>query len=91
MDDQLRYAYMVADLLPGPSSSRPDDLTSFGGKLVFTADSAFSRDIWGSDGTSVGTQLLVNFTLLPRDNPSEFVEMNDKLYFKSAGHVTSRL
>ncbi|HSF42701.1 MAG TPA: ELWxxDGT repeat protein, partial [Thermoanaerobaculia bacterium] len=43
--------YEVADLVPGPDSSNPENLTSFRGQLYFSAGSA----LWRSDGTTAGT------------------------------------
>ena len=70
-------------------SSYPLNLTEFNGKLYFTADNGESgRELFVSDGTAEGTQLLVD--LRPAgsgyssgSNPSNLVEFNDKLYFSA--------
>lgn len=48
--------WLVRDLLPGPSSSIPEDLTVVNGVLFFHAlDDREHRVLWRSDGTAAGT------------------------------------
>ncbi len=47
---------LVADVLPGWSSSYPDELTELAGTLFFTADDGLQgRKLWKSDGTRAST------------------------------------
>ncbi len=76
--------------------SNPTSLTDFQGKLYFTADDGKNgRELWVSDGTAEGTNLLKDIN--PEDvidsfaypqngssNPDNFTEFNDKLYFSAA-------
>ncbi len=51
--------YEVADIEPGPGSSNPAYLTSFKGKLYFSAtDSIHGSALWQSDGTAAGTRMV---------------------------------
>lgn len=69
--------------------SGPSQLTVVGDKLVFSAKDAINgRELWVSDGTPEGTNLLKDCT--PGDlagdpydsNPSDFLVHEDKLYFR---------
>lgn len=54
-------AELVADILPGSLGSRPDMLTVYGTRLVFVAtDGVHGRELWTSDGTAAGTQMVVD-------------------------------
>ncbi|ELS04268.1 hypothetical protein Xen7305DRAFT_00039960 [Xenococcus sp. PCC 7305] len=66
--------------------SDPEDLINVNGTLFFTADDGVNgRELWTSDGTPEGTQLVKNitegFTSTSFDN---FTVVNDTLYFTSA-------
>ena len=96
-DGTTEGTQLLLDISPGtsnydyayPSSSFPDNFTEFDGKLYFTAnDGENGRELWVSDGTSNGTQLLVDINP-GQDNDgnaygsygSNFTELNGKLYF----------
>ena len=97
-DGTAEGTQLLTDLRPGSNDnyyysyaygSNPSDLTEFNGKLYFAADNGENgRELFVSDGTAEGTQLLVD--LRPGDsdygyvygsNPSDLTEFNDKLYF----------
>jgi ELWxxDGT repeat protein len=96
-DGTAEGTQLVKDIYPGESpygnkySSSPDYLTEFNGKLYFTAqDDANGEELFVSDGTAEGTQLLVNINQSVGDygrlfddfNTRNLFEFNDKLYFK---------
>jgi ELWxxDGT repeat protein len=94
-DGTAEGTQLVADLRPGEDNygysygSFPSNLVEFNDKLYFTAnDGESGGELFVSDGTAEGTQLLVD--LYPGENnygfangsyPSNLVEFNDKLYF----------
>ena len=76
-------------LVPGASGSSPAELVELDGALLFQAfDGTSGRELWKSDGTAAGTQLLAD--VLPgaessdpeslRRQPDDHVHLND------AGH-----
>ena len=70
------------------NNNSPRKLTESNGKLYFTADDVENgRELWVSDGTSSGTQLVLDIN--PGDNdyysyyfaPTNLIDFNNKLYF----------
>jgi ELWxxDGT repeat protein len=49
---------LVRDILPGSAGSQPESFTVVGNRLFFTADGEAGRELWVSDGTTAGTQLV---------------------------------
>ena len=94
-DGTAEGTQLLVDLRPGSSnygynySSGPSNFIEFNDRLYFTADNGESgRELFVSDGTAEGTQLLVdlrpgssNYGYNYSSNPSNFVELNDQLYF----------
>jgi ELWxxDGT repeat protein len=92
-DGTAEGTQLLVNLAPGkdkygPNNSYIDNFIEFNDKLYFTADDGESgRELFVSDGTAEGTQLLVD--LAPGENkygpngsgPANLVEFNDKLYF----------
>ncbi|MDW8221981.1 MAG: cadherin-like domain-containing protein [Gemmatales bacterium] len=55
---------MVRDIAPGTASSSPNNLTNVNGTLFFTAnDGVYGTELWKSDGTAAGTQLVADVRL----------------------------
>src|SRR5512143_1861870 len=55
----LPRARLLRDIVPGPGRSDPELLGIVNGKLLFFAtDDAHGRELWRSDGTADGTQLV---------------------------------
>jgi ELWxxDGT repeat protein len=82
--------------IPGPlpfgaSSSSPRNLTNVNGTLYFTANDGFhGRELWKSDGTSDGTQMVIDlspgsdstgFAYSSGVVPSKFIAAGDLLFF----------
>jgi ELWxxDGT repeat protein len=102
-DGTTKGTQLVKDIYPGEgengykNASSPFYLTEFDGKLYFTAQGdANDEELFVSDGTAKGTQLLVDLdqsegeydaNLLERQfgdfNTRKLLEFNDKLYFKA--------
>jgi ELWxxDGT repeat protein len=87
---------LLLDLYPGEdnygvNSSYPSNLVELNDKLYFSADDGKNgRELYVSDGTAEGTQLLADinpeenkYGLINNSDPSGFVEFNDQLYFSA--------
>lgn len=80
---------MLKDIYPGmndfdqPNASYPEDLTACNGKLFFIAsDAEHGRELWVTDGTAAGTQLVKDINEGAADSYIKYmVVMNHKLYF----------
>lgn len=91
---------MVRDIYPTPEgdpivrSSHPRDLVVFNDKLYFTANDGGEqgRELWVSDGTEEGTQMLVD--LYPRSrrssSPNFLTVAGDTLFFWASDSSSSR-
>jgi ELWxxDGT repeat protein len=92
-DGTAEGTQLVKDIYPGENqygyknSSAPSDLVEFKDKFYFAAnDGVHGNELFVSDGTAEGTQLLVDLREETDGNsygfsPSDLVEFNDKLYF----------
>jgi ELWxxDGT repeat protein len=82
----------VADVLAGPGSSAPADLTAAGGLLFFTATTPpFGRELWRTDGTTAGTVLVADLLPGPDDStPGWLTAAGGVLYF-AARHPAAGL
>lgn len=103
MDEKLNKPVLVKDINPGINregsyapldSSSPKDLTQFNGKLYFSADDGKNgRELWVSDGTTQGTNLVKNIHpgnpnyqnsgYMDSSIPTHFIEFDNKLYFSA--------
>ena len=77
---------MVKDIVPGPDSSNPVNLSFLGDTLYFWANTAVNGyELWKSDGTAPGTVMLKD--IQPGPDPSlpvyhgKAAVLNDALYF----------
>jgi len=70
---------LVDDITPGAGSTSFSESIACNGKLIFTAGS----QLWISDGTTSGTQLLKNFPVNANGSsvPAGFKVLNNKVYF----------
>ena len=99
---------LVKDIAPGIGdrsyetsalSADPAYLTEFAGKLYFSAtDSQGNRELWTSDGTGAGTQLVKDIYpdsdgagYVYSSRPRDFIQLGDKLYFSARSEVGREL
>lgn len=86
---ELSYAQtpiLVRDITGSSGSSSPDNFVVADGKLLFAANAftggSFNRELFVSDGTSAGTQMLAD--LIPgtaSSAPDKMIAYDDKAYF----------
>lgn len=78
----------VIDLVPGPASSLPQELTAIDGVLFFSAwTEAHGREAWGSDGTPAGTARISDVAPGPKSSsPERFARAGRRLYFLATDH-----
>ncbi|MFT5522122.1 MAG: ELWxxDGT repeat protein [Pirellulaceae bacterium] len=61
MTDGISPPRLVKDIMPGFAGSNPTQLTSVDSTVFFTADDGVNgRELWKSDGTEFGTQLVAD-------------------------------
>lgn len=83
----------VADIVEGSASSNPDDLVAMGDWLIFIADHPdFGRELWRSDGTELGTELVMDILPGPDDEsePEYLTPVSGKVFFVADDHVAGR-
>ncbi|MEM7064441.1 MAG: ELWxxDGT repeat protein [Cyanobacteria bacterium P01_B01_bin.77] len=85
-----------------PNDSEPFGFTNAGGTLFFSAeDGTTGRELWRSDGTATGTQLVANINNsalenvlidpIPQDsNPRELTDVNGTLFFTATNGIDGR-
>jgi ELWxxDGT repeat protein len=100
-DGTAEGTQLVVDIPPGVNdngnieTAYPSNLVEFNGKLYFSANDAENgNELYVSDGTTEGTQLLKdlypgenNYGYSNNSSPSDFVEFNDLLYFAATDDV----
>ncbi|MES1240570.1 MAG: hypothetical protein ABUT39_03030 [Acidobacteriota bacterium] len=73
---------LVRDVEPGTSSSEPAGLTDFQGKLYFSAfNQGLGRELWVSDGTEGGTDVVKAIRPGAGSNPSLLTVHAGRLWF----------
>jgi ELWxxDGT repeat protein len=85
---------LLKDIFPGSTSyisyysNAPSNLTVFNNKLYFNANNGLNnrnnRQLWVSDGTTTGTQLITDLIPYNGFDPTGFTEFNNKLYFATS-------
>jgi len=83
-------AAMLKDILPGTAGSSPRWFTAFSGKAFFTAnDGTHGPELWTSDGTHDGTQLVLDVQSgFGGSEPAWLTPAGGTLYFAANDGVT---
>lgn len=85
--------FLVKDIRPGAAlGSDPKQLVNVNGTVFFVAnDGVTGFELWKSDGTSTGTQLVRDIRPGPLgSNPSHLINVNGTLYFVADDGSTGR-
>ena len=83
---------LVADVNPGPASSRISGLIAVNGRLFFAAtDGEHGIELWTSDGTAAGTRRLSDIAPGPlSSSPRDLAAIGDLLYFSADDQTIGR-
>ena len=86
---------LVADIFPGERNyddSDPSGFSEVDGKLYFVAnDGETGRELWVSDGTTEGTNLVADINPSSDSSyPDDFTEVDGKLYFSASNEANGR-
>ncbi|MBN1890055.1 MAG: right-handed parallel beta-helix repeat-containing protein [Thermoflexales bacterium] len=74
--------YLVKDINQNTDSSRPSDLLALNGSLFFTADDkVHGRELWKSDGTAAGTEVLDIDPGSASSSPHNLIRVGNVLFF----------
>ncbi len=79
----------MKDIWPDNGSSAPANLTAVGTRLFFSAsDDAHGRELWVSDGTAAGTQMVADINPGPESSmPDNLTSINGQLFFSASDGV----
>jgi ELWxxDGT repeat protein len=76
---------LVKDIFPGTEGSGISQPVLYGGKMYFYADDGVhGGELWSSDGTSAGTQLVKDLNPLGNSEITELTAVNGNLVFSAA-------
>lgn len=80
-----RLARLVKDIAPGSDSSDPDELTTAGKTVFFTADDGVhGRELWKTDGSSAGTRLVKDIQPSGASSaPGDLTAVGHRLFFRA--------
>jgi ELWxxDGT repeat protein len=91
METNLGQVVLVKDINPGNGRSYLGLPFEFNGRLYFSADNgATGSELWVSDGTTNGTQLVKDINpgnSYYSSSPNKFIEFNNKIYFAANDKV----
>ncbi len=63
-------------------SADPSEFIDINGTLFFVADDGSNgRELWKSDGTTIGTQMVKNINTQANSNPTKLTDVDGMLYF----------
>lgn len=77
------YPRLLADVMPGPGGSWPDDFVVTNDRLFFSASSSGEgTEVWTSDGTAEGTHIVRDVNPGPSgSNPQHLTAIGDSIFF----------
>ena len=87
-DGTFAGTFVLQDIRPGGLGSNPDSLTRIGDTVYFRAFAGGDDQLWRTDGTVAGTQLVKTFEDVGGDD--RFTVLNDELYFEADDGVSGR-
>lgn len=79
----------IQDIFPGAEDSSPTRFFQYGDQLLFRAETPDEGvELWSTDGTSAGTNLILDINTNDdlssgNSNPDNFIIYNDLVYFKA--------
>lgn len=80
---------LVKDINPnnnGSQGNRPEEFFEYNGKVYFAADdNVHGKELWVTDGTEAGTELVKDINSNNPAFPENFMEYNGRLYFATYG------
>ncbi|QGJ71389.1 Hypothetical protein PBC10988_30940 [Planctomycetales bacterium 10988] len=75
---------VLIDIFDGADSSGPKHITELNGEVYFAADDVgLGDELWKSDGTSAGTQLVKNINEIGSSDPENLVNVSGTLFFSA--------
>lgn len=96
-DGTTAGTHLVKDIYPGMPESSPQNLTTYAGKVYFSAESedGKGREVWASDGTTSGTVRVSDLNADPSfmtgdSDPRDFVVAGGSLYFSGQTSENTR-
>ncbi len=87
--DAATLVEQVRDIRPGANGSGPGQLTTYAGRVYFSADGGggHGEELWVTDGTEAGTELFADLKEPGESGPGEFTPFDGKLYFTAAAGI----
>jgi len=80
----IKLPELVKDIWPGTGSSFPQVPINVNGTLFFTADDGVQgRELWKSDGTEVGTEMVADINPGGSSSPGNLTDVNGTLFFSA--------
>ncbi|MGV6832209.1 MAG: ELWxxDGT repeat protein [bacterium] len=81
----------ILDINSGTGNSDPQYFTEFNGEVYFRAkNNATNFEVWKTNGTVAGTQVLTEINTSGSADPSSFTEFNGKLYFVADNGINGK-
>ena len=75
---------LVRDIVPGVSSSNVESLIVYKSKIIFVAQTDAGKELWQSDGTSFGTNIIRDIRTGEQSSwPQNFIIYKEWLFFSA--------